>query len=190
MFTALEHWDRERWSRLTWLCEWLNREGDSVLKNAQSQVKEALVILRRMNSEPPPRTGSRPEKQGWSWADPHGFRALERIFAQIPLRSMLTGDRHGRVAVSIGVVRPIEITRGLYDLAMASETHLLDRLRDCKRCGKWFVAKHPKKAFCSPDCQQESWSEYRKTPQGKKEQRKKMQEWRAKQRGLKGRIQR
>jgi hypothetical protein len=48
---------------------------------------------------------------------------------------------------------------------------LLDRVRRCQRedCKRWFYANHPKKIFCSTDCQQADW---RSTPKFKESNRK------------------
>jgi len=61
-------------------------------------------------------------------------------------------------------------------------------LRRCRRqaCRKHFMASRPKQTFCSKDCQERFWTEYRtQTEAGRKEQAVRMADWRAKQRRTK-----
>lgn len=54
----------------------------------------------------------------------------------------------------------------------------LARLHQCAQCEKWFVLTRSTKRFCSWECQQQFWADYRKTPKGRKYQRERVRAWR------------
>jgi len=177
------------WSQLAWditggLVEWFNlRPSKAVpeaeLEEAHRVIELTLALLRDWNTREP--VGEAAES-GWPMTDPARWAHLERTFSDVYLRLALCCDRRGRVEVQHGIVRPSELDRGLDLLARASRFHLLDRVRKCKRCRKWFLARRRKQLFCSAECQQETWSEYRKTPAGLKEQADRLRLWREKKR--------
>ena len=73
---------------------------------------------------------------------------------------------------------PTPLERAFLLLSEVTLAGLLDRVRECKKCSKWFAARRQGKVFCSADCQATYWEDYRKTPAGKREQAKRMARWR------------
>jgi hypothetical protein len=53
---------------------------------------------------------------------------------------------------------------------------LLDRIRQCRCCGRWLFAKFERQWFCSGGCREKA---YRASPEGKKKRREFMQRYRA-----------
>jgi hypothetical protein len=187
-------------SKIAWdvaavLVDYLNRKDEKFtavegyltpLQSAQHTVKVALLALREWNTRspkvPPGADFGTAIKASWRMTNPERTAWLEKTFGSVQLRYALIADRRGRISVVPGLVRPDPLAEGLSILGTATEFHLLDLVRECKRCGKWLLARRPSKVYCSPYCQQETWNAYRATEAGRKEQRERLRRWRAQRR--------
>lgn len=171
------------WRAAESLADWFNRTPCKDPERSRGLVRETIGHLRELNrlyGKNTPTHSDQPESAK-SW------QALRLILDGLPpvkwsvvpqiIGFQPTGARF-RLVLSVEVEKgPGE---GFQYLAVVSQAGLLDRVRQCRRCSKWFATRRGDKLFCSQDCQQEFWSECRKTPKGRREQAKRMRLFRAK----------
>jgi len=164
------------------LADWLN---DARAVEGQPTVLKAIGLLHQMNAahrkgepgrywetSPNPPTGQRPGDQ------------LLRILATLSRPQMVWSIMPSTPGYIIDLEAPAPpkpLEWAFRHLSAVTVAGLLDFLRQCKRaaCRKWFMASREKNKFCSADCQGEYWSDYRKTPKGRKEQASHMRKSRA-----------
>jgi hypothetical protein len=168
------------------LASWLNVPQEADLTLNRSLVLQGIERLREMSKLKA--AGTNPDDSPCGRSLQRARRALLSILSTLaPMKWTLLPLGQG---YAIDLEHPTLTELAFLCLADITQAGLLDRLRRCRQCGKWFAARRAKKSFCSPDCQQEFWSEYRKTPQGLEEQRKRMSHWRAQQRSRKSKRRR
>jgi hypothetical protein len=105
--------------------------------------------------------------------------ALRRDFHEVEMHWDVFPDPagHNRVGTVIQARTPKAF--GISLLASVSDLHQLERVRQCPKCTRWFVARHLKRSFCNPVCQQDYWGEKRKTARVKRQRSKARAEQRA-----------
>jgi hypothetical protein len=179
------------------LADWLNHRGNAETVRAQRRVREAIRLLREMDSMRASQTvkstpavvmkghrvvGLQPGQSGKSLSVPREhltaynqarIRSERLAPARRPYR-VLPGGPGGRHGYFTDSQTPLQ--HGFELLGGVSRRGLLELLLQCRRknCGKWFVLKKRNKAFCSAECQYEYWSEYRRTPKGREEEKLRM----------------
>jgi hypothetical protein len=112
------------------LAAWLNRR-ESGIKTAQVAVAAYIrwFNLGRQGSPPP---------------------AARPLYLK-PLRARLRHIRDGRSTwLDLAAFRNSDY--GLLRLVEVSRARLVERLKECRRCGRWFFAAHLRREFCSDNC--------------------------------------
>jgi hypothetical protein len=166
------------WVSAVNLAHWLNAPVKGPLGD-RALMLEAIRLLREMNRLRAQGAPAIPDNSKQGTALRELWRALRRILDG--LQPMYWEVQPWAWGYAIALQHPSALEAFFDWLSSVTTAGLLERLRQCKRCSKWFVARKEKKIFCSPDCQQDYWSEYRKTPEGQIQQAKQMACWRAKQ---------
>jgi hypothetical protein len=162
------------------LAAWLNSEDPKRAKDRR-QVIEAIQLLQKLDDL------QLDVQKGFDLASKSGVRfgelqtAVLSIYSQTPLYWGLVWNplsKHWHVDRLVAT-RKIAINWALVALSDAGRSGSLDRLRQCQRCSRYFVAKRKTKRYCSEKCQQDAWLDYYKTPAGKKKLAKQVARWRA-----------
>jgi len=175
------------WDQAQGLASWLNlrrtdQTGDAESRvPAQARVRKAIEHLREMNRL------AKGHARGSGFEESAEGRTIKQ--ALIALTQQLEAPRLGWRVLPLGSYYGLDLTPKPWTeadyafllLRDVSKAGLLEWLRQCRRCQTWFVTKRAKKVFCSSNCQEEFWFEFRKTPEGLKEQRDRMRRCRAKQ---------
>lgn len=153
------------WPYLEWLAEWLNKP----LPDEEREITlEAIRLIRAMDGAEA-EVGSKTRKR------------LHAILSQLPAMRWAVVHQDDEVwALDLHHDKLINLI--FEHLSGVTRAGLLERLQQCRKCGRWFGARRAKKVFCSPDCQADFWEAYRKTPAGRKEQRERMRRARASKR--------
>jgi hypothetical protein len=168
----------------TEIAEWLNRKPAS---SRHQRIALAITRMIRFSLEPK------------SWVVPSGYVAFQRELGSTSFWKLLrlkivpgTRPREKRDANEPDFERP-RLYIGARDAATStflaalnlSQLEVLDRVRRCGECRRWFFARFAHQQYCpGGHCQKVHWT---KTPQGLDYHRKKMREYRqleAKRNGL------
>jgi hypothetical protein len=185
----------------TALADFLNYAGEMPILDPErhrSTVLDAVCLLRRMNEghatgEPARfyQTMTAEEaKKAKKTSIGEAEAQLLRILGELqPMRWTVEPSGCGYV---IGQEPPTTLERAFMYLGAVTEADMLDYLRQCKRpaCQKWLMAHRRDMDFCSKDCQQKYWAEYRKTREGLDEQAERMRRFRAKKKQSKSKSKR
>ena len=183
MDTVLSKWaDRAA----EWLADWLNLK-DPRLANGQREVQAAMRLLSRTDLEDDQRRELLQKFQGlrvrWMLSD-SGVTYLidEHKHLQLVGHILYDRDPSGPPIVDWLPASSDMNEHGLFLLIRATQARCLHRLAQCGQCRKWFVARRRAQSYCSETCQQQFWTDYRKTPEGRKYQRDRVYDWRTKKR--------
>ena len=170
------------WVKAQNLVNWLNPlpaphgEPDEERDKDRAVVVKAIALLRQMNQLKPSVEHAYGDTSLAGKALAEAWSELRQILNGLtPLEWEVLPFGWG-YALDFDAVSPRE--RAFLFLSAVTLAGLLDRVRACKKCSKWFVARREKKTFCTAICQSEFWESYRRTPRGKEEQAGRMARWR------------
>lgn len=160
------------------LAAWLN-QSDPLLTAGQQQTGAAIEILKARK----PGTGSAL------------LKIYGHIHVQLGLIEDLTEDLRGiPEGVAPMIIEQTPSDHGLRLLSDVTTAGALGALRQCSHCKKWFATQRSDKSFCTADCRESWWEEYRRTEEGrqgeaarKAEYRNRLKEQEAKPKGRKRR---
>src|SRR5579859_6087778 len=156
------------------LAAWLNLTPGNNPERSRSIVLQAIHLLRKMNKQHASRSNAYPDNSPAGRRLRADWQGLGLILRKLtPMKWTINPYGWGYV---LELEYPTSLEHAFSYLSAITEAGVLDRVRECKRgsCQNWFMALRQDKVFCSPECQQEHWFEYRKSPLGLKEQAERM----------------
>jgi hypothetical protein len=167
------------------LAAWLNRTPGFDAERSRALVLEAIRLVGEMNRLRTKGAPSYPDATRKGRDLSKAWRSLRSILDG--LRPMTWSVLPTAEGYAVELENPTPLEAAFAELREVTQAGLLDRLQQCRRdaCRRWFMAGRADKGFCSSDCQEEYWSEYRKTDAGRAKMAAAMRKWRAKQRRAK-----